>query len=150
MLQISDCLVSYFNKVKKTACRRLSFLEKVFLLMGCSKNYIMYWGVFTIIIVHRSAQKVCTNLTKFEIIFPCRLYISLFRTFGFLLKQLPQIPADFFFLQSSFAHLPAHIRAWRSRLWPCLTALHYFLDFLVNGRRHILAEILWHGPSPGR
>ena len=32
--------------------------------MGCSKNYIMYWGVFTLIIVPFSHSKVCTNFQK--------------------------------------------------------------------------------------
>ncbi|OUN90551.1 hypothetical protein B5G00_15560 [Blautia sp. An46] len=40
----------YFVKVKQPVYR-LAVLEKVFLLMGCSKNYIMYWGVFTVIII---------------------------------------------------------------------------------------------------
>ncbi|EJW92893.1 hypothetical protein EVA_19001 [gut metagenome] len=37
--------------------------------MGCSKNYIMYWGVFTVIIVSCGKEKVCTNFTKFGTLF---------------------------------------------------------------------------------
>lgn len=37
--------------------------------MGCSKNYIMYWGVFTVYIIARVQKKVCTNLTKFQTFF---------------------------------------------------------------------------------
>ena len=32
--------------------------------MGYSKNYIMYWGVFTGIIVAWTHRKVCTKFTK--------------------------------------------------------------------------------------
>ena len=59
-----EYLRSAFYKVKETVLR-LPLLEKVFLLMGCSKNYIMYWGVFTFIIIPRSTEKVCTILNKF-------------------------------------------------------------------------------------
>ena len=34
--------------------------------MGCSKNYIMYWGVFTVIIIPWYYEKVCTNLIFFQ------------------------------------------------------------------------------------
>ena len=41
------------------------FKEKVFLLWGVVKTiYIMYWGVFTLIIVSPLPFKVCTNFTK--------------------------------------------------------------------------------------
>ena len=41
------------------------FKEKVFLLWGVVKTiYIMYWGVFTLIIVPSLPIKVCTNFTK--------------------------------------------------------------------------------------
>ena len=33
-------------KGKKTVHPNCLSLEKVFLLMGCSKNYIMYWGFY--------------------------------------------------------------------------------------------------------
>ncbi len=32
--------------------------------MGYSKNYIMYWGVFTGIIIAWTYRKVCTKFTK--------------------------------------------------------------------------------------
>ena len=34
--------------------------EGISFLMGCSKNYIMYWGV-TSIIIAQGMKKVCTN-----------------------------------------------------------------------------------------
>ena len=34
--------------------------------MGYSKNYIMYWGVFTGIIIACAYKKVCTNIPKFS------------------------------------------------------------------------------------
>ena len=41
------------------------FKEKVFLLWGVVKTiYIMYWGVFTVIIVPWIYTEVCTNFTK--------------------------------------------------------------------------------------
>ncbi len=39
-----------FNERKKDSLGGRPFLEKVFLLMGYSKNYIMYWGVTHIIL----------------------------------------------------------------------------------------------------
>jgi hypothetical protein len=45
---------------KRTATNAVLFLEKVFLLlMGCSKNYIMYWGLRLLvysILPEKSAQ----------------------------------------------------------------------------------------------
>ena len=35
-----------FPATKESSHHWLLSLEKVFLLMGCSKNYIMYWGVY--------------------------------------------------------------------------------------------------------
>jgi hypothetical protein len=44
--------IIFLYKVKKTAIDLLSFLEKVFLSYGgVAKNYIMYWGGFTRIII---------------------------------------------------------------------------------------------------
>ena len=40
--------------------------EGISFLMGCSKNYIMYWGVFTVIIVPYVPRKVCTNRDFFS------------------------------------------------------------------------------------
>ena len=37
--------------------------------MGCSKNHIMYWGVFTVIIIAWILPKVCTNITIINICF---------------------------------------------------------------------------------
>ena len=34
------------------------FGEGISLIMGCSKKYIMYWGVFTLIIVSRVMKNV--------------------------------------------------------------------------------------------
>ena len=45
---------------KKTA--KAVFFGEGISLMGCSKNYIMYWGVFTVIIIACSPRKVCTNM----------------------------------------------------------------------------------------
>jgi len=38
------------NKIKKTASNAVFLGEGIF-TMGYSKNYIMYWGVFTVIII---------------------------------------------------------------------------------------------------
>ena len=65
--------------------------------MGCSKNYIMYWGVFTVIIVAQEYKKVCTNLTKFEIFFCADCHFTL-RDLRLPAQKLPQIPADLTFL----------------------------------------------------
>ena len=35
--------------------------EGISFLMGCSKNYIMYWGGVTSIIIAQGMKKVCTN-----------------------------------------------------------------------------------------
>ena len=57
------------------------FKEKVFLLWGVVKTiYIMYWGVFTLIIVSPLPFKVCTNFTKVVPTF-CILYIVPFSHF---------------------------------------------------------------------
>ena len=44
-------LISVFLRQYRSQRDKLGFLGRVFLLMGCSKNYIMYWGVFTIYII---------------------------------------------------------------------------------------------------
>ena len=49
---------------KKTTFRTVVLLGEGIFTMGCSKNYIMYWGVFTLIIVPFSHSKVCTNFQK--------------------------------------------------------------------------------------
>ena len=59
--------------------------------MGCSKNYIMYWGVFTLIIVPFSHSKVCTNFQKnslsfYSICIVCGFYIE--NTAYFLHKRM--------------------------------------------------------------
>ena len=65
------------------------FKEKVFLLWGVVKTiYIMYWGVFTLIIVSPLPFKVCTNFTKVAFAFYafCIVPFSHFRKnflFGF-------------------------------------------------------------------
>ena len=47
----------------------LSFWEKVFLLlMGCSKNYIMYWGL-RILLYHHIAKQCAQSLHFFAISF---------------------------------------------------------------------------------
>ena len=56
---------------KKTA--KAVFFGEGISLMGCSKNYIMYWGVFTVIIVSCSQGKVCTNMDFF-----CAIFYSFF------------------------------------------------------------------------
>ena len=50
--------------------------------MGCSKNYIMYWGVFTVIIVPYVPRKVCTNRDFFHLIL-IQNNDEFFRRFGF-------------------------------------------------------------------
>ena len=41
--------------------------------MGIVKLYIMYWGVFTVIIIAWVVPKVLPNITKNEIIFCTKL-----------------------------------------------------------------------------
>ena len=49
---------------KRTANDRLSFSEKVFCyLWGVAKNYIMYWGVTSVIIADK-VQKTMNSLSK--------------------------------------------------------------------------------------
>ena len=55
----------------------LSSGKGIMSLMGYSKNYIMYWGVFTVYIIPWGKRKVCTNFTKFGTLF-CLHYIPLF------------------------------------------------------------------------
>ena len=59
-------------KIKKTASNA-AFLGEGIFTMGYSKNYIMYWGVFTVIIVPWIYAEVCTNFTKVKHCF-CVLY----------------------------------------------------------------------------
>ena len=40
--------------------------EGISFLMGCSKNYIMYWGGVTSIIIAHALKKVCTNFRDDE------------------------------------------------------------------------------------
>ena len=60
---LSACLHKFLHK-KKTAFRSAVFLGEGIFTMGYSKNYIMYWGIFTVIIIAWTPAKVCTNLTK--------------------------------------------------------------------------------------
>ena len=64
-----------FPVTKESSHRWLLSLEKVFLLMGCSKNYIMYWGGFTSIIIASLPKSVCTKFTKMVICF-CTFFYS--------------------------------------------------------------------------
>ena len=50
-------------KIKKTAANAVFLGEGIF-TMGYSKNYIMYWGVFTVIIISCFHGEVCTNVKK--------------------------------------------------------------------------------------
>lgn len=43
--------------------------------MGIVKLYIMYWGVFTVIIIAWVAPKVLPNITKIETIF-CTIFTT--------------------------------------------------------------------------
>ena len=61
------------RKQKKTACRTAVFLGEGIFTMGYSKNYIMYWGVFTVIIIAWVVPKVLPNITKNETIFCAKL-----------------------------------------------------------------------------
>ena len=66
--------------VKKDSHRSAALLRRrVFLLWGVVKTiYIMYWGVFTLIIVPFSHSKVCTNFTKVAHAFLYTLYSTFF------------------------------------------------------------------------
>lgn len=69
-----------FLKLKRTAFVAVLFRRRYFVFMGCSKNYIMYWGVFTIVIIAWCNPKVCTNITIFYIIF-CAISLPIFSVF---------------------------------------------------------------------
>ena len=67
-----------WTKVKRTASRVLSFLEKVFLLlMGCSKNYIMYWGL-RMLVYHAGPIKCAQSLQIFIKVFVAFTHIKFF------------------------------------------------------------------------
>ena len=57
---------------KRTAIVLLSFRRRYF-TMGIVKLYIMYWGVFTVIIIAWVVPKVLPNITKNETIFCTKL-----------------------------------------------------------------------------
>ena len=76
------------KKEKKTA--KAVFFGEGISLMGCSKNYIMYWGVFTVIIIACSQGKVCTNMDFF-----CAIFYSFFygkKALIFSLRNFVQFP----------------------------------------------------------
>ena len=50
-------------KSKMTSRGTGHFRRRYFVFNGCSKNYIMYWGV-TSIIIAQAVKKVCTKITK--------------------------------------------------------------------------------------
>ena len=65
-----NCLGSeLLHKVKKTGRKVTAFLGEGIFTMGCSKNHIMYWGVFTLIIIAWSTDEVCIKFTIFTICF---------------------------------------------------------------------------------
>jgi hypothetical protein len=52
--------------MKRTSWGSWSFFgEGISFLMGCSKNYIMYWGGVTFINITHFSEKVSTNIYKF-------------------------------------------------------------------------------------
>ena len=64
---------------KKTRRGTGLFKEKVFrFLWGCSKNYIMYWGVTSIIIAYEFG-KVCTKIEKYEKLFCAKHTFPVYR-----------------------------------------------------------------------
>ena len=70
-----------FPVTKESSHRWLLSLEKVFLLMGCSKNYIMYWGFYEYyysITPKISVHKVHKNDYLFLCIFYSFLYIRFY------------------------------------------------------------------------
>ena len=60
--------VCSYDSKKKTASNAVFLGEGIF-TMGYSKNYIMYWGVFTVIIIAWFPKEVCTNFTKVHVRF---------------------------------------------------------------------------------
>ena len=53
--------------MKKTSWGSWSFFgEGISFLMGCSKNYIMYWGGVTNNNITDTKQKVLTNMTEIQ------------------------------------------------------------------------------------
>ena len=74
--QHHKCACSNIFGQKKDSHRSAVFQEKVF-YYGDSKKYIMYWGVFTVIIVSPWPLKVSTNMHKFLIIFCAVLLIKM-------------------------------------------------------------------------
>ena len=73
--------------------------------MGCSKNYIMYWGVFTVIIVPRFPGKVCTNFTKMMFVFYAFCILVFSSPFFSIVKSdLKFVSVDFFLLEEAVLH----------------------------------------------
>ncbi|RFZ80291.1 hypothetical protein DS742_03295 [Lacrimispora amygdalina] len=55
------------KKMKKTSWGSWSFFgEGISFLMGCSKNYIMYWGGVTCNNIPHISLKVLTNINKIK------------------------------------------------------------------------------------
>lgn len=82
LLSISLSSELLFSITKKEQPSLAALLGEGIFTMGYSKNYIMYWGVFTVYIVPCVHQKVCTKFTKFNMFF-CALYSFVSATSSF-------------------------------------------------------------------
>ena len=61
-------IYQFFTKKKDSIPISCPFLEKVFLLlMGCSKNYIMYWGLR--LLVYHLLKNKCAQTLQISITF---------------------------------------------------------------------------------
>lgn len=123
--------IMYYKTEKRTATVRLSFSEKVFCyLWGVAKNYIMYWGV-TSIIITKNKQKCYQTIFYFCCFFVqitnkpsnemgfCSIFYALCTVLVFstvksrqgnlaLFQKVPQIPFSRF---SLFLAIMLHIYA---------------------------------------
>ena len=105
--------------------------------MGCSKNYIMYWGVYAY--YNSTAQPISVNKhEQISKLFLCSLYS--FQPHLFLEQRLKLFLTDFFFLdqqcRTAFQHIPV-LQDDGFRL--VIALVNDTLYFLINGSRHFIA-----------
>ena len=83
--------------------------------MGYSKNYIMYWGVFTVIIIPSLPEEVCTNVKKV-----IRLFYTFFTVFESVIRKNTNKIAQ---MRNRFQSLFAH---------RTISILNYYVKPIVN------------------
>ena len=114
--------------------------------MGCSKKYIMYWGVFTLIIVSWTQSEVFTILTNFVDFF-CAYFTTVSPPFEYNLifkQRLKLLTGYFFFFQKQLCALFKHVHMLLNHLFGFAIALvNDVLYFRINLGSHLFA--IWSG-----